>query len=54
MCRITLDLHTLAVSLANSLLNLNQIWAVKCNLSDFFLREVIDGRVVLGDIFSKI
>ena len=54
MSSITPDLHTLDVKLVNSLLNLNQIWEVKCNLSDFFLREVIDRRVVLGDIVSKI
>ena len=54
MCRITLDLHNLAVSLVNSLMNFNQPWAVKCNLSDFLLIEVIYGRVVLGAIVSNI
>ena len=54
MCRITPDLHTLIVSLVNCLMNFNQPWEVKCNLSDFSLREVIYGRVVLGDIVSKI
>ena len=54
MCRITPDLHTLAVSQVNCLMNFNQPWSVKFNLSGFSLREVIDGRVIPGDVDSKI
>ena len=54
MCRIKLDIHTLAVSIVNYLMNFNQTWAVKRNLSDFSLREVIDWRGVLGVVVSNI
>ena len=54
MCRITPDIHTIAVSVVNCLMKFNQPWEVKFNLSDFLLREVIDGRVVLGAVVSKI
>ena len=48
------QIHTLVVSPVNYLINFNQNLAVKCHLSDFLLREVIEGRVVLGAVFSKI
>ena len=54
MCSIITDLHTLAMSLVNYLMNLNQNWAVKRDLYDFLLREVIDWRVVLGAVVSNI
>ena len=54
MCRITPDLHTLTVSLVNYLMNFNQPWDLNRNLSDFSLREVIDWRVFLGAVVSKI
>ena len=42
------------MSIVKYLMNFNHPWSVKRNLSDFSLREVIDWRVVLGDVVSKI
>ena len=42
------------MSRVNYLMNFNQPWAVKRNLSDFFLREVIYWRVFLGAVVSMI
>ena len=54
MCRITLDLHTLAVSLVNYVMNLKQTRAAERYLSDLSLREVVNWGVILGAVVSKI
>ena len=51
---ITLDLHTLAVSLVNCSMKLKQTGEAECYLSDFSLREVVNWGVILGAVVSKI
>ena len=51
---VCLDLHTLAVSLVNYVMNLNQTRAAERYLSDFSLREVVNWGVILGAVVSKI
>ena len=52
MCRITL--HTLAVSLVNCVMKLEQTRAAECYLSDLSLREVVNWGVIIGAVVSKI
>ena len=54
MCRITLDLHTLAVSLVNCVMKLEQTRAAKCYLSDLSLGEVVNWGVILVAVVSKL
>ena len=54
---IPVDLHTLEVSIVskNKLkINCNQSTAVKCNLSDLLLGEVVDWGMVLGDVVAQV
>ena len=54
MYSITLDLHTLAVSLVNYVMNLKQTRVAERYLSDLLLREVVNWGVILGAVVSKI
>ena len=50
---ITLDLHTLAVSLVNCVTNLKQTRAEDRYLSDLSLREVVNWGMILGAVVSS-
>ena len=48
------SLHTLAMSLVNCVMKLEQARASECDLSDLSLREVVNWGVILGAVVSKI
>ena len=54
MCRTTLDLHTLDVSLVNCVIKLEQTRAAECYFSDLSLIEVVNWGVIIGAVVSKI